>query len=146
MHRRRRLDGGEGAQRHPDGIAAKYYDLHADVLRERRHFARGQDDGSGECRPGAGQRRVRIGERHDGIGFTFDQPLHRRHGIVRGGLGPVDMELRRLQRRHRRELLCISGEFWVWVGIWVTIDASTRSCRRKLRHAVGQCGELLRNL
>jgi hypothetical protein len=95
MHGRGRLDGGEGAQRYPDGIAAKYYDLHADVHRERRHLARSQYDGSGECRPGAGQRRVRIGEWHDGIVYTFDQPLHGRYGVVRGRLGPVDMELRR---------------------------------------------------
>ena len=64
--------------------------------------------------PGAGQRRVRIGERHDGIVYTFDQPLHRRHGVVRGGLGPVDMELRRFQRRHHRELLCIGVEQGIW--------------------------------
>jgi hypothetical protein len=50
---------------------------------------------------------VRIGERHDGIVCTFDQPLHRRYGIVRGGLGSVDMELQRVQRRRQRELLCI---------------------------------------
>jgi hypothetical protein len=34
---------------------------------ERRHFARSQYDGSGECRAGAGRRRVRIGEWHNGI-------------------------------------------------------------------------------
>jgi hypothetical protein len=38
---------------------------------------------------------VWIGERHDGIVGTFDQPLLNRHVVVRGGLGPVDMELRR---------------------------------------------------
>jgi hypothetical protein len=32
--------------------------------------------------------------------------LHRRYGVVRGRLGPVDLELRRFQRRHHRELLC----------------------------------------
>ncbi len=109
VHRRGRLDGGEGAQRHPGGIAAKHYDLHADLHRERRHVASGQYDGIGECQPDAGQRRMRIGERHDGIVCAFDQPLHRRHGVVRGGLGPVDMELRRLQRRRQRELLCVGG-------------------------------------
>jgi hypothetical protein len=38
---------------------------------------------------------VRIVERHDGIVQTFDQPLLRWFGVVRGRLGPVDMELRR---------------------------------------------------
>jgi hypothetical protein len=134
MHGRGRLDGGEGAQRYPDGIAAKYYDLHADVHREQWHLARSQYDGSGECRPGAGRRRVRIGEWHDGIVFTYGRPLLRRYGIVRGGLGPVDMELRRFQRRRQRELLCVGGICIRRRGIY----ASTRSCRRKLRHAVGR--------
>jgi hypothetical protein len=33
MHGCGRLDGYEGAQRHPGRITAKYYDLHADVHR-----------------------------------------------------------------------------------------------------------------
>jgi hypothetical protein len=50
---------------------------------------------------------VRIGERHDGLVCTFDQPLLNRHVVVPGRLGPVEMELRRFQRRHHRELLCV---------------------------------------
>jgi hypothetical protein len=38
---------------------------------------------------------VWIGERHERIVCTFDQPLLNRHVVVRGRLGPVDMELRR---------------------------------------------------
>jgi hypothetical protein len=96
MRRLGRVERAEGDQRHPRGIADKHYDLHADLLRERRHFPSSQYDGNGECcRPGAGQRRVRIGERHDGIVCTFDQPLLRRYGVVHGRHGPVDMELRR---------------------------------------------------
>jgi hypothetical protein len=95
MRRLGRLDGDEGDQRYPCGIADRHYGLHADLHRERRYVRSSQYDGSGECRPGAGQRRVRIGEWHDGIVYTFDQPLHGRYGVVRGRLGPVDMELRR---------------------------------------------------
>jgi hypothetical protein len=36
---------------------------------------------------------VRIGEWHDGIVCTFDQPLLNRHIVDRGRFGPVDMEL-----------------------------------------------------
>jgi hypothetical protein len=55
---------------------------------------------------------VWIGERHACIVCTFDQPLLGRHGVVRGRLGPVDVELRRFQRRHHRELLgaCVNPE------------------------------------
>ena len=67
MPRLGRVERDEGDQRHPRGIADKHYDLHADLPRERRYIPSSQYDGSGECRPGAGQRRVRIGERHDGI-------------------------------------------------------------------------------
>jgi len=35
------------------------------------------------------------GEWHNGIVKTVGKPLHRRYGIDRGRLGPVDMELRR---------------------------------------------------
>jgi hypothetical protein len=90
------VERDEADQRHPRrSIADRHYDLHAGLHRERRYVPGGQCDGNGECRPGGGQRRVRIGERHDGIVQTFDQPLLRRYGVVRGGLGPVDMELRR---------------------------------------------------
>ena len=91
----------------------------------RRHVASSQYDGSSECQPDAGQRRVRIGERHDGIVCTFGQPLHRRHGLVRGGLGPVDMELRRLQRRHQRDLHCVGG---IFIGGGGDSANNTRSC------------------
>jgi hypothetical protein len=95
LHRLGRVEREEGDQRHFRGIADKHCDLHADLCGEGRRPG-SQYDGSGECRrPGGGQRRVRIGERHDGIVQTFDQPLLRRYGVVRGGLGPVDMELRR---------------------------------------------------
>ena len=69
MYRLGRLDGDEGNQRYPYGIADKHDDLHAEVQRERRRVlsCQCQYDGSGECRSGAGQRRVRIGERRDGI-------------------------------------------------------------------------------
>ena len=67
MHRCGRVDGSEGDQRHLRCIAGKHGDLHTDLHRERRYVAGGQYDGSGECRPGAGQWLVRIGEWHDGI-------------------------------------------------------------------------------
>jgi hypothetical protein len=95
MHRLGRVERDEGNQRHPRGIADKHCDLHADLHRERRYVAGSQYDRNGECRPGGGQRRVRIVEWHDGIVQTFGQPLLCRYGVVRGGLGPVDMELRR---------------------------------------------------
>jgi hypothetical protein len=94
MHRLGRVERAEGDQWHPRGIADKHCDLHADLHREGRCIS-SQYDGSGGCRPGAGERRVRIGEWRDGIVSTFDQPLLHRHGVVRGRLGPVDMELRR---------------------------------------------------
>ena len=94
MHRRGRLDGDESYQRHSCSIADKHYDLHADLHRSRRHVVNSQYDGRCECR-GGGQRRVWIGERHERIVCAFDQPLLNRHLIVRGRLGPVDMELRR---------------------------------------------------
>jgi hypothetical protein len=55
---------------------------------------------------------VRIGERHASIVCTFDQPLLGRHGVVRDRLGPVDVELRRFQRRYHRELLgaCVDAD------------------------------------
>jgi hypothetical protein len=94
MHRRGRLDGDESYQRHSCGIADKHHDLHADLHRGRRHVVSSQYDGGCECR-GGGQRRVWIGERHERIVCTCDQPLLSRHVVVRGRLGPVDMELRR---------------------------------------------------
>ena len=106
MHRLGRVERGEGDQRYLRRIADKHCDLHADLQRERRYVT-GQYDGSGECQPGAGQRRVRIGEWHDGIVQTFDQPMLRRYGVVGGRLGPMDMELRRFERRYHRDLLCI---------------------------------------
>ena len=132
-----RLDGDEGDQRHPGGIADKYYDLHADVHRERRHVPSSQYNGSGECQPGAGQRRVRIGERHDGIVCTFDQSLLRRHGVDRGGLGPVDMELRRFQRRYQRELLGV-GEDTGW-GPTPTPGPVAGNCGMQLGGAADFC-------
>ncbi len=51
MHRVGRVDGDEGDQRYPYGIADKHYDLHADLHREWRYVRSGQYDGSGECRP-----------------------------------------------------------------------------------------------
>jgi hypothetical protein len=36
--------------------------------------------------------------------------LLRRYGIVRGGLGPVDMELRRLQRLRHFDLHCVARD------------------------------------
>jgi hypothetical protein len=107
MHRLGRVERGEGDQRHPRDIAGKHCDLHAELRRERRRVPSSQYDGSGERRSCAGHRLVRIVERHDGSVQTFDQPLLCRYGVVRGRLGPVDMELRRFQRRYQRELLCI---------------------------------------
>jgi hypothetical protein len=53
---------------------------------------------------------VRIGERHDGIVSAYDQPLLKRHTVVRGRLRPVDMDLLRFFRhQHQRELFCIGG-------------------------------------
>ena len=95
MHRLGRVGRDEADQRHAGGIADKHDDLHADLHRKQRYVRSSQYDGNGERRPGAGQRRVRIGEWHDGIVCTFDQPLLRRYGVVRGRLGPVDMELQR---------------------------------------------------
>jgi hypothetical protein len=94
MHCLGQLDGDESDQRHPCGIADKHRDLHADLHWNRRHIRSSQYDGDGADR-GSGQRRVRIGERHDGIVCTFDQSLLNWHVIVCGRLGPVDMELRR---------------------------------------------------
>jgi hypothetical protein len=45
---------------------------------------------------------VRIGEWHDGIVCTFEQPLLNGHVVERGGFGPVDMELWRFERRYQR--------------------------------------------
>jgi hypothetical protein len=53
---------------------------------------------------------VRIGERHRGIVQTLGQPLLCRYGIVRGGLGPVDMELRRRQWRRYCDLHCVARD------------------------------------
>jgi len=36
--------------------------------------------------------------------------LLRRHGVIRGGLGPVDMELRRLQRRRHCDLHSVARD------------------------------------
>jgi hypothetical protein len=140
MHRRGRLDGDESYQRHLCGIADKRYDLHAELHRCRRHVLNGQYDGGGPGESGSGQRRVRIGERHDGIGCTVDQSLLSWHILVRGRRGPVDMELRWFQRRHRRELLRIY--FFVWV-FFVRVF-NTNSCCRKLRYAAGRQSHLLR--
>jgi hypothetical protein len=128
MRRRGRLDGDESYQRYSCGVAAKHHDLHANLHRGRRHVANGQYDGGCECRPGGGQRRVWIGGGHDGIVCTFDQPLLNRHVVVRGRLGPVDMELRRFQRRHQRELL--------GVGIW---DRDGDRDRDRDRDAINSC-------
>jgi len=101
LHCRGRLDGDESDQRHSCGIADKHHDLHADLHRgfpcDRRTALLGssQYDGGCECRRGGGQRLVWIGERHERIVCTFDQSLLSRHVVVRGRLGPVDMELRR---------------------------------------------------
>ena len=61
------LDGDEGDQRYAYGIAKKHYDLHADLHRQERQVRSSQHDSNGEGQHDAGQRRVRIGERHDGI-------------------------------------------------------------------------------
>jgi len=64
---------------------------------------------------------VRIGEWHDGIVSAYGQPLLKRHAVVRGRLGPVDMELLwfhlqqlrfhlrhlRFLQQHYRELFCV---------------------------------------
>jgi hypothetical protein len=47
------------------------------------------------CRGGGGEWHVRIGERHQGVIRTFDQPLLNRYAVVRNGLRSVDMELYR---------------------------------------------------
>jgi hypothetical protein len=104
MRRLGRLDGDEGYQRYSYGIADRHYDLHAELQRERRHVRTSQCDGSRECRRGGGQRHVRIGEWNDGIVSAFGRSLLDWYVVVRGRLGPVDMELRRFQRRHHREL------------------------------------------
>jgi len=141
MRRLGRLDGDEGDQRYPYGIAGKHYELHAKLQRERRHVCTRQCDGNGECRRGGNQRNVRIGERHDGIVCACGQSLLRRYVVVRDRLGPVDMELRRFQRRHLRDLhgfaLCVDTD------TGTDFNSDTRSCRRKLRHAVGQYRYLL---
>jgi hypothetical protein len=49
--------------------------------------------------------------------------LLNRHVVVRGRLGPVDMELRRFQRRHQRELLCVGV-----CAINTRSCSNTRSC------------------
>ena len=95
MHCRRRLDRDERAQRDSCSIAAEYYDLHASLHRGRRNVANGECNGSGECRRGGDQRRVWGGERYASIVRAFDQPLLSRYVNVRGGLGPLVMELQR---------------------------------------------------
>jgi hypothetical protein len=125
MHRRGRLDGDASYQWHLGGIAGKHHDLLADVHRCRRHVLSSQYDGGGAGRPGGGQRRVRIGERHDGIVYTFDQSLLNGHVVVRGRLGPMDMELRRFQRRHHRELLCV--RVGVCIGVSAIINSNSNS-------------------
>jgi hypothetical protein len=102
MHRQRRLDRDESHQWHSCGIANRHHDLHADLYWVQRFVLSSQYDGGCECRPGAGQRRVRIGEWHDGIVCTFEQPLLNGHVVERGGFGPVDMELWRFERRYQR--------------------------------------------
>ena len=124
MHRLGRVEREEGDQRYPRGIADKHYDLHADLHRARWQDRSSQYDGNGDGRRAGGQRRVRIGERHDGIVCAFGQPLLNWYVVVRGRLGPVDMELRWFQRRHHRELLCVG----VCVGVCATINTNTRSC------------------
>ena len=90
-----RLDRGERYQRHSCGIAEKHHDLHADVLRGLGYALGSQHDGGCGYRRGGDQRRVWIGERHERIVCTFDQPLLNRHVVDAGRFGPVDMELRR---------------------------------------------------
>lgn len=53
MRRLGRLDGDEGDQRYPCGIAGRHHGLHADLHRERRYVRSSQYDSSGECRHGA---------------------------------------------------------------------------------------------
>jgi hypothetical protein len=75
-----------------------------------------------------------IGERHASIVCTFDQPLLSRHVVVPNRLRPVDVELRRFQWWHHRELLGVgTGGVWglrLWlrldVGIWVRLDSWIR--------------------
>ena len=122
MHCRGRLDRDESDQRRSCSIAAKHHDLHTGLHRGRRYVANGQYDGCSECRPGSSQRRLRIGERHERIVCTLGQSLLNRDVVVRGRLGPVDMELRRFQRRHYRELLRVG------VGARVGICATIKSC------------------
>ena len=136
-----RLDRDEGDQRYPDGFAGKYDVLHAKLQRRRRHVRTSEYNGNGEYRWSCGQRYMRIGERHDSFDCAFGQPLLSWYIVVCGRLGSVDMELRRFQRRHLRDLhgfaLCVDTD------TGTDINADTRSCRRKLRHAVGQYRYLL---
>ena len=67
MHSLGWLVGDESNQRDPYGIADKHRHLLADLHRARRQDRSSKYDGDGEGGPGASQRRVRIGERHDGI-------------------------------------------------------------------------------
>ena len=102
MYGRGWLDWGESHQRHPCRIAAKHHELHVGLHGARGHVPSCQHNGGCDCQPGADQRRVRIGEWHDGIVCTFGQPLLNRHGVDRGRFGPVDMELWRFERRYQR--------------------------------------------
>jgi hypothetical protein len=84
---------------------------------------------------------VWIGERHYGIVCAFGQPLLCRYVVVRVRLWPVDMELRRFQRRYLRDLHCFT--LCVDTDTNPNFDSDTWSCRRKLRHAAGRYGDLL---
>ena len=96
MRGRGRLDGDESDQRLSCGIAAKYHDLHAGLLRGRGYAPMASTTVAvgaaavainGACGSANGTKRIVC---------TFDQPLLNRHVIDRGRFGPVDMELRRL--------------------------------------------------
>jgi hypothetical protein len=67
-----------------------------------------------------------IGERHASIVCTFDQPLLSRHVVVPNRLRPVDVELRRFQWWHHRELLGVgTGGVWglrLWLRLWLRLD------------------------
>ena len=126
------------------GIADKYYDLHADLHRERRHVPGSQYDGSGECRPrrrSAACADRRTARRHRlNLRPTFAPPARRRPWRARArghGAAAVLTAVPPRAALHRRDLHQAGGG---------SHANNARSCCRKLRHAVGQCGYLLRNL
>jgi len=69
---------------------------------------------------------VRVCKRHASIVCTFEQPLLNGHVVERGGVGPVDMELWRFERRYQRELLGvqIGVDGWIGVDAWLGINAN----------------------